>query len=356
VIEAVHNGGTAPFGRVRWPEVLWAVFAAANIAVIVVVPLGETIPFHSIWVSLALIYGFRLWPLRATVLLLAAVCIGTGAAMAATLIAHDRPIDELAEVPLMASMFVAVAWHARRHQTALDALRRSGARERDFVRHASHQLRTPITVARGYAELVRAAMPDSEGVEDTDVVISELDRLSRISDRLLILATSEHVEFIAHAPVDLRRLVESTALRWTPAAPRDWRVEVEADGTVVGDADRLEAALDALIENAVKATRGGDLIAIRARAERDAAVIEVSDAGVGIAPGDLTCVFDRFWTAPNAAARGGTGLGLATVKAIAEAHGGRAEALSRAGGGTTVRMRLEGLVPSASRAVAPAAG
>jgi signal transduction histidine kinase len=348
----------ASITRVHWLELLWGAFVVANVVVIVVVPVGATIPFHNIWVSLTLLYGFRIWPLRTTVPLLAAVCLGSGAAMTVTLIQHDGPIDELAEVPMMASMFVAVVWHARRHQTALDALRRSGAREREFVRHASHQLRTPITVARGYVELVRAATPDPQSIEDTDVVIAELDRLSRISDRLLILATSEHVDFIAHAPVDLRQLVESTARRWTPAEPRDWRVEVEVDGTVDGDADRLEAALDALIENAVKATRDGDLIAIRARAEGDAAVIEVSDAGVGIASGDLTRVFDRFWTAPNAsgAARGGTGLGLATVKAIAKAHGGRAEALTRAGGGTTVRMRLEGLVPAAPRAVAPAAG
>jgi two-component system, OmpR family, sensor kinase len=348
----------ASISRARWPEPLWGAFVVANVVVIVVVPVGSTIPFHNIWVSLTLIYGLRLWSLRATVPLLAAVCLGSGAAMTVTLIKHDGAIDELAEVPMMASMFLAVVWHARRHQAALDALRRSGARERDFVRHASHQLRTPITVARGYAELIRAAMPDPQSVEDTDVVIAELDRLARISDRLLILATSEHVDFIAHAPVDLRQLVESSARRWMPAAQRDWRVEVEADGTIEGDADRLDAALDALIENAVKATRDGDLIAIRARAVGDAAVIEVSDAGVGIASEDLTSVFDRFWTAPNAgiAARGGTGLGLATVKAIAMAHGGRAEALPRAGGGTTVRMSLAGLEPAAPRAVVPAVG
>jgi signal transduction histidine kinase len=250
---------------------------------------------------------------------------------------------------MMASMFVAIVWHAHRHQKALEALRRSGARELEFIRHASHQLRTPITVARGHLELVRAATSDAQSVEDTDVVISELDRLSRISDRLLILATSDHVDFIARAPVDLRRLVEGTALRWTAAALRDWRVEVRVDGTVNGDADRLEAALDALIENAVKATRDGDLVAVRVRTEGREAVIEVSDAGVGIPPEDLTRVFNRFWTAsdPDAGiAHGGTGLGLAMVKAIAEAHGGHAEALPRVGGGTTVRMRLGGFRPA----------
>jgi two-component system OmpR family sensor kinase len=317
--------------------------------VIMVVPVGATIPFHNIWVSLTLLYGFRLWTLGATVPILVAVCLGSGGAMTVTLLEHGLALDELAEVPMMASMFVAMVWHARRHQSALEALQRSGAREREFVRHASHQLRTPITVARGHVELVRAATPDPQTVEDADVVIGELDRLSRISDRLLILAASEHVDFIARAPVDVGRLVEATARRWAPAACRDWYVEVEAEGCVAGDAERLEAAVDALIENAVKATEPGDRISIAVRADEHDAVIEVSDTGVGIAPQDLSRVFDRFWTAPNghAVASGGTGLGLATVKAIAEAHGGRAEALCRPGGGTTVRMHLAGFWPAA---------
>jgi two-component system, OmpR family, sensor kinase len=319
--------------------------------VIVVVPVAATIPFHNIWVSLTLLYGFRLWSLGMTVPVLAAVCIGSGAAMTAQVIGNDLAVDELAEVPMMAIMFMAMVWHAGRHQAALDEVRRSGAREREFIRHASHQLRTPITVARGHLELVRAATDDEQSVEDADVVISELDRLSRISDRLLILATSEHVDFIAHAPVDLRALVDATAMRWTPAAERDWHVDVRTDGTVEGDADRLEAALDALIENAVKATSEGDRIALTASAEGAQAVIEVADTGTGIAPEDVERVFDRFWTASagDVFGRGGTGLGLATVKAIAEAHGGHAEARPGPGGGTIFRMYLGRFLPAAER-------
>ena len=328
----------------------WALFSVANAAVIVVVPAFTTIPFHNIWVSLTLLYGFRLWRLGATMSILAAVCLVSGAAMAVSVIRTSLGFDELAEIPMMASMFVAVVWHARRHEAALEALRQSAARERDFVRHASHQLRTPLTVARGYGELLRKAAADRQTVDDADVVISELDRLSRISDRLLILAAAEHVDFIARATVDVRELVERTARRWIPAAPREWVLDVDAEGTIQGDAERLEAALDALLENAVKATGEGDEIAVRARVDGEVAVIEVSDTGVGIAPEDLARVFDRFWTSSNGKgpARGGTGLGLATVKAIAEAHGGHAEAELRPGGGTTVRMRLTGFVPAAS--------
>jgi signal transduction histidine kinase len=164
-------------------------------------------------------------------------------------------------------------------------------------------------------------------------------------------ARSEHVDFIAHAPVDLRELVDATAQRWTPAADRDWRVDIRADGTVDGDVDRLEAALDALIENAVKATHDGDRIALTATAEGAEAVIEVADTGTGIALEDVDRVFDRFWTASagDVFGRGGAGLGLATVKAIAEAHGGHAEARPRPGGGTIFRMYLGRYLPAAER-------
>jgi signal transduction histidine kinase len=250
---------------------------------------------------------------------------------------------------MMASMFVAVVWHARRHQTAMEQLQRSGEREREFVRHASHQLRTPITVARGHVELVRLAATDPQSAEDTEVVLGELDRLSRISDRLLILATAEHRGFV-HSSVDLGQVVETTARRWPPAADRDWRVDIVTGGHVSGDAERLSAALDAMIENAVKATVPGDPIAVVLRADGNAAVLEVIDSGIGIAETHLQRVFDRFWSAPHAGRSdggGGTGLGLAAVKAIAEAHDGSAEALAMPGGGATVRMRLAGFVPPA---------
>jgi signal transduction histidine kinase len=311
--------------------------------VIVLVPVGATIPFHNIWVSLTLLYGFRLWSLGATVPILAAVCVGSGAAMTATIAQHGLAVDELAEVPMMAAMFIAMVWHARRHQSAMEQLRHSGEREREFVRHASHQLRTPITVARGHVELVRLAATEPQSAEDTEVVLGELDRLSRISDRLLILAAAEHVDFIARAPVDLPELVEGTVRRWTPVASRDWRVDVGAHGWVAGDVDRLGAALDALVENALKATLPGQLIEVALRAEHDDAIIEVGDGGVGLAAEDAVRAFDRFWTAHNGRALTGdrgTGLGLATVRAIAEAHGGSVRALPRAGGGTRMILRL----------------
>jgi two-component system sensor histidine kinase BaeS len=144
--------------------------------------------------------------------------------------------------------------------------------------------------------------------------------------------------------VDVARLAEVTARRWWATAERDWRLQIHAHGTLLGDERRIETAIDALIENALKATHPGDRVEIAAWAERSVAVIEVSDSGHGIAAEALGHVFERFWraTGQGAHTNGGTGLGLAMVKAIAEGHGGSAEAASRPGGGTTFRIRLPG--------------
>ena len=134
-------------------EVAWGAFALANVAVILLLFQWETIPFHLIWVSLTLLYGYRVWRLRTTATLLAVVVAVTGAAFAWSVIRAAEGFDEVGEVPLMAAMFLAMVWHARRRQAAVEEARRRAEREhrmlerqREFVRDASHGLRTPITV------------------------------------------------------------------------------------------------------------------------------------------------------------------------------------------------------------------
>lgn len=327
----------------HWPEIAWGLYAFANVvAIVMVVDGGETIPFHFIWLSLTIVYGYRIWGLRATLLTLAVVCVVGGGALAYNLAATDGHFDELAEVPMMAAMFLAMVWHAQRRQAAVEKLHRSAMRERDFARDASHQLRTPISLARGHAELIQLHSSDPQVTDDTNVILEELGRLGRISDRMLILAMADHRDFLAPAPVDLKRLIEETTRRWAAAEDREWEVRAPSDRTLVGDRDRIEAALDALIENAVKATEHGSRITVELRPNGRTTTVEVSDRGVGIPPEDLDRVFDRFWHASRSkpGAKKGTGLGLATVKAIAEAHGGFASAAPRREGGTSVRMVL----------------
>lgn len=353
----------AAVARRRWLELLWGAFALANVVAIVVLAEWETIPFHFIWVSLTILYGFRVWSLRATAILLAAVMLVTGSALALAVARADEGFDEVAEVPLMAAMFVAMVWHARRRQVAVEDARRMAAtehhlleRQREFVRDASHELRTPITVARGHAELLRASSPDPQAIRDADVVIDELARLSRLSERLLLLAALEHGDHLDRRPVDVHELVEETERRWSAAASRTWRTRPEVAGVVLADADRLRDALDALVENAVNATAPGDAITIGGRAEAGRLVLEVADEGVGIAPDRMPTLFERFSRvdAPRTRGGGGTGLGLSIVRAIAEAHGGRVEASSTPGAGATFRIVLPGLGSVGASAAEPA--
>lgn len=333
-------------------ESLWGLFAAANIAFIAFFPAWETIPFHFVWVSLMLVYWLRLWGPRTTALVLAAVCVGTGTVLVWGALRLGEGLDEVAEVPLMAAMFVAMSWHAHRRQAAVQQIWRMARSERDFASNASHELRTPITVARGHAELIRAAHPGQQTGADAEVILDELSRLWTISDRLLTLAAAENPGFLYYESVDLQLLISRTAARWSAAAQREWELNATAEGALLADAERLETALDALLENAVKYTGEGDRIAIMARADGETAVIEVSDGGVGIAEEYLPKIFDRFFRADDGRASRdrGTGLGLAIVKAIVEAHGGVVTATSSVGKGTTFRIRIRGFAdPTAAQ-------
>src|SRR5438067_5218041 len=107
------------FLRRRWPEVAWAAFAIANFVAMGIWPGWETIPFHFVWISLTLLYGFRVWGREATAGVLFVVMSATGALILTDAFEGLQLWGELFEVPLMAAMFLAMVWHARRRQEAL---------------------------------------------------------------------------------------------------------------------------------------------------------------------------------------------------------------------------------------------
>jgi two-component system OmpR family sensor kinase len=331
-------------------ELGWAAFAALNFAAMPFAGEWETVPFHFVWVSLTIVYGFRVWRPWPTATVLSGVVLVSGVALVGMAMDNQVSPAELTEVPLMSAMFVAMVWHARRRQAALEDLRRVTERERDFVRDASHELRTPITIARGHAELIRAAVVGEQTAADAEIVLDELSRLERVAERLLLLAAVEHPDFLRRALIDVDALVIETGRRWSASAPRAWRVDADAGGFVPADGERLSYALDALIENAVKFTRNGGAIAIRAWHAGDAAMIEVRDDGPGIASEHSDRIFERFARADGANGGGGTGLGLPIVKAIVEAHGGSITLESPLGQGASLRMRLPGFRPRAAHA------
>jgi signal transduction histidine kinase len=336
-------------------EILWGLFAAANVVAMVILGEGETIPFHFVWVSLTLVYGFRMWRPQTTAITVIVVCLATGVALYWAVTSVNGPgLDEMAEIPLMGAMFVGMVWHVERTRAATDQARRlaEGQRrllesQREFVRDASHELHTPITVAQGHAELIRSAAGDRQIAEDAEVVLDELGRLSRMSERLLILAAVDHPEFLVTAPTPAGPLVEATARRWSATPGRRWQRDITADGWIQADEERLRMALDALIENAVKYTHEGDTVAIRARGNEDELLIEIADTGVGIPAEDIPRVFERFKRANGNGARprGGAGLGLAIVKAVVEGHGGSVSVKSVVGRGSLFRVVLPGYRP-----------
>ena len=324
--------------RRHWPEIVWGLFAGLNVWLMFVFTGWETIPFHFIWISLTLLYGIRVWPWRMTLTVLVTT-------IAITTIGELHPgadaeveVAELFEVALMGLVFLAMVWHARRRHAAMELLASSSERERDFLRDASHQLKTPITVARGHAELVQRALTDPEILEDNAIVIDELERLSTIAERLLTLAAAGHEDFLITEPTRLDTLVRHTTERWQPCADRLWELET-CPLVAAADPVRLTVALDAVLENAVQHTEPGDHICVRVAREGAEACIRVTDSGHGMPAEAIQRVFRRFARA-DAGGRHGTGLGLPMARAIAEAHGGDARLDSTLHVGTVVELRI----------------
>jgi signal transduction histidine kinase len=343
--------------RLGWPyppaviDTAWTIFALANLDLIFMFPDWETIPFHLIWASLTLVYGFRTWDLGPTLWILSAVMVLTAIGIGIDVAVGCEPAAELTEDPLLALMFLAMAWHARRTLTAERSYRlisehngRLLSDQRLFLQDAAHQLRTPITIALGHAELLAGLLAqagDRQESEDIEVVIDELNRLRRISERLLIIAAAADPAFLHSEPVALDELITELLRRWRPAADRCWRTGRLDQAVVRADGERLELALDALLENAVRHTTSDDVIQLAVIKDYPGMPtrIIVADTGGGISSGRLPLIFDRFSTGDDGQPRG-TGLGLPLVRAVAHAHGGDVTVRSEIGKGSEFELTL----------------
>jgi signal transduction histidine kinase len=338
--------------RRRQVELAWAAFAGVNYVAMVAWPSWETIPFHFVWISLTLVYGFRVWNPRSTLIVLGCVMALTGFSIGLDAFHGIQLWGELFEVPLMAAMFLAMVWHARRRVEAQRIAERRAEEHRAllesqerFIHDASHELRTPVTIARGHLELL---LSESGPTPEVEVALDELGRMDGIVARLLLLAVANEPDFLVLSEIELEPLLEEVFMRWSELAPRVWRLGPFATGRLRVDAERLRAALDALLENAVKYSSPGAAIELRARTcERGEVLIEVEDEGVGVPPGALSRIFERFARADSARSRsaGGVGLGLAITDAIAKAHGGGCSVASTASG-SVFALRLPGFAPT----------
>ena len=331
----------------RGLDLAWAALAVGCVAVMILWPPWETIPFHVIWISLTFLYGFRVWSLSKTAAVLGAVAIATGASIMADAFAGLQLWGELFEVPLMSAMFLAMVWHARRRMHALERVEALASdraslleQEERLLHDVSHELRTPVTIARGHLELLARQLDDDQ--PELAVAFDELHRIEQIVDRLLLLARAGRDEHMMPTEVELVPFLEDVFMRWAEVAPRAWRLGEILDVTLNVDVTWLRTALDALVENAVHHTSDYALIELSARGEAQHVVISVEDEGDGIAPDSLARIFERFARADASRSRieGGAGLGLSIVDAIARAHGGSCTVTSELGAGSLFELRL----------------
>jgi signal transduction histidine kinase len=332
-----------------WVDLAWVVLWILGLACIVVFGRWEAVPFHLIWIAFALLYSFRVRTTGGTVWVLAAMAVTTFAAISVDVLRGIQPADELTAAPLMAAMFWVMVWHGRRRQTASAERTRLNEEnerlltiQRQFLQDASHQLRTPITIALGHSELLARHLADNQDKRDISVIVGELNRLRLLSERLLLIAASANPDLLQLEPVQLTDFAMDVAWRWRPTADRRWELGRLDDATVSADRERLGLAVDALLENAVRHTdRDGTIRLSVVRTGRpDRAGLVVEDTGAGISASELEHIFERFTTGSHAVGRRGTGLGLALVRAVAAGYGGTVAAYSALGQGSRFELTL----------------
>lgn len=230
----------------------------------------------------------------------------------------------------------------------LTATRRVEAVRRDFVANVSHELKTPLTVIRGFAEtLAGGDVPAEQGQRFAEAIQSNARRMQQIVDDLLDLSRIESGGWIPNpVAVDLRTIASEVSLgRQASALAKDVRLTVEiAPGATCAFADptAVRQVYANLVDNAIRHTNAGGSIVVFSERAEGGTTIGVRDTGIGIAQEHLSRIFERFYRADSGRARdsGGTGLGLAIVRHLVEAHRGKVSVKSAVGAGTTVRAQF----------------
>lgn len=224
---------------------------------------------------------------------------------------------------------------------------RSQRVRRQFVMHASHELKTPIAGILLLAEAVNdASENDPEKTRHfATSLLTEAQRLNRLVADLLDLSRLEDPSTIANSIADLSAVAQTEMTDALPQAEAKSIVVTAAiseDVMVRGDEGQLALMVRNLLDNAVRYTPSEGEIAISVTAERDEAILRVSDTGVGIPLRDQARVFERFYRVDKGRSRdqGGTGLGLAIVKHVADLHGGHVTVASQLGEGSTFTVLL----------------
>lgn len=206
----------------------------------------------------------------------------------------------------------------------LDRLESAFVGQRQFLDDAGHELRTPLTVLRGHLELLDVGDPE-EIAQTRELLLDEVDRMSRLVGELILLAKSDRPDFVSPRPVDLTGLTVDTLAKARALGDRAWTLDQTASATVELDEQRLTQALLQLCDNAVKHTAPGDVVALGSAYDGAQVRLWVRDTGPGVAAEHREQIFERFGRGDVPEHDEGFGLGLSIVRAIARAHGGTVE-------------------------------
>ncbi|GAX37725.1 sensor histidine kinase [Nodularia sp. NIES-3585] len=228
---------------------------------------------------------------------------------------------------------------AKTFNEMMDRLESAFASQREFVNDAGHELRTPITIIRGHLELM--GDDPQEQQETLALVISELDRMSRLVDDLILLAKAERADFLQITTVNVAELTEELFIKAQALGERDWQLDAVAKGQIVVDRHRITEAVMNLAQNATQHTGKSDTICIGSAIAKGKVRFWIRDTGEGIPLVDQKRIFERFARTSNSRRRSeGAGLGLSIVRAIAESHDGEVLLRSQLGKGSMFTITL----------------
>jgi len=229
----------------------------------------------------------------------------------------------------------------------LDRINESYNSQVRFVSDASHELRTPIAVIQGYANLLdRWGKNDEKALQESiEAIKSESQNMKDLVEQLLFLARGDNDSMRLSIETLNVGAIVTEVIRETGMITSSHDITFESDEEVYifGDAQLIKQALRILVDNSIKYTPENESVKVALFKEGDKAKIMVSDTGIGIAPADLPYIFDRFYRSDDSRTRktGGSGLGLSIAKWIIERHGGTTEVVSRKDIGTKIILTLD---------------
>lgn len=211
--------------------------------------------------------------------------------------------------------------------------------QRQLLNDIGHELRTPITIIRGHLELM-GSTPEEQR-ETLNIVLDEMDRISRFIHELMLLAKAERPDFLLPKAIDLAQFTEELYTKITTLGDRHWQLDANAKGQIIADPQRLTEAIVNLAQNATQHTEVGDTITLGSSIKQGYLYLWIRDKGEGIDPADQQRIFERFVRGRSRYRRAdGAGLGLSIVRAIAHAHGGRVDLISQPSQGSTFILVL----------------